>query len=87
MSQRKRLTREMLRILRAAREGRLYRASQFVGRWQIEGEQPPVRRDRELLQKRGLLKPSDRVGTASMVGLGPFTLGPTELGREALRDI
>jgi hypothetical protein len=64
---------EQLRILVAAAEGRL--KMKLAGRYEIEGEPPPARRDREKLQKRGLLtRPS----------AGGLTF--TEAGLNALRS-
>ncbi len=68
----KAITEEQLRILVAAAEGRLtFRTPSF--RYEIAGEEPPNRRERERLQKRGLLsRPSSNL---------PIL---TERGREAL---
>ena len=46
-------TDETHRILLAAHDGRLVRNANF--RWVIEGEAPPLRAEREWLQRRGLL--------------------------------
>lgn len=48
------LTSEQLRILVAAAEGRL-RIDPDTARYKIDGGDPPDRRERERLQKRGLL--------------------------------
>jgi len=50
----KALTSEQWRILVAAAEGRL-RIDPDTARYKIDGEDPPDRRERERLQKRGLL--------------------------------
>jgi hypothetical protein len=54
MPPRKPLTDEQLRILRAAGDGRLVLAAS--GRWIIEGEWRPDRRERERLMKRGYVE-------------------------------
>jgi hypothetical protein len=68
----KAVTHEQLRILVAAAEGRLRFVSASY-RYKIDGEDPPDRRERERLQKRGLL---------SRRSPGRAVL--TERGREAL---
>ena len=59
------LSNEQLRILSAAASGRL-RMDDRTFRYTIDGEGPPNRREREKLQKRGLLtrwSPGERIVT------------------------
>lgn len=85
MSQRKRLTSEMFRILKASRDGRLQRIG-VGGRWTIVGESLPKYQDRALLQKRLLLRPSYEAVRTTPMGV-TFVLSPTDRGLDALRDI
>lgn len=63
---------EDLRILTAAREGRL--VGNVYGRWLIEGEARPDRRRRESLMRRGML--------AHEVGFNVQSLTLTEKGHK-----
>lgn len=54
MGRRAPLTDEMVRILRAAERGNLFRSIR-TWRWQIEGQLPPDSRARKLLLSRGYL--------------------------------
>lgn len=60
MTVRRSISSEQLRILLAAAEGRLsFDMDSF--RYAIEGDDPPDRRERERLQKRGLIsRPNER---------------------------
>lgn len=76
------LTEEMVRILRAARDGRLYSVS---GYWTIDGEERPKTPDRELLISRGLLeRPS--VSHSLRFNRGGVFGRPTQIGQQELRD-
>jgi hypothetical protein len=74
MSARKPLDAEMVRILTAAAEGRLYVSAS--GRWKIMGDKLPARRARELLMWRGYLAYSWRVqrGDAALTESGARAL-------------
>ena len=69
------ITREQKRILTAAAEGRL--GFNLRGRYFIDGEDPPDRRERERLQKRGLLtRPSRNWNVLTERGIDAFLNAP-----------
>lgn len=74
MSARKPLDAEMVRILKAARDGSLYLSLQ--GRWKITEAANPDRRARELLVARGYIAPSWRIqrGDSPLTTSGRFAL-------------
>jgi hypothetical protein len=93
------LSEEQLRILVAGAEGRLC-FSVIRGRYSIDGEDPPDRKEREKLQKRGLLsRPSagERVVTergveallnASVAQAEPEQVGlPIDVGEGAVPSL
>lgn len=84
MSSCKTLTPEMVRILTAARDGRLL-LSYRPYRWRISGDEPPRPRDRKLCASRFLIEtrwPGPFEPTFKELGEIPADL--TDRGREAL---